>query len=161
MAGNQSTGALGDPSQAPGWNVQGSIVAPGYAQPPIGGLPATAPGVQSGSGTQYPPSNNTSVSNDEPILENPGYAQPGATPGATYTVTPVPASGTPFSSPFPGLATLTVTGGTVSEIAVAPYGSTTYANLEAGDSSPVTIPAAASIKIVYSAAPSSIMFTAA
>jgi hypothetical protein len=161
VAGNQSTGALGDPSQGPGWNVQASIVAPGYAQPGVGGLPATTVGIQSGSGTAYPPSNNTSASNDEPILENPGYAQPGLVNGSTQAVTPVPASGTAFSNPFPVLSLLTVTGWTVSEIAVAPYGSTSYANIEAGDSAPVTVPGAASVKITYSVAPTSITFTAA
>jgi len=153
-----NSGSLGDPTQQPGWTAQGAT-SPGYAQAGVGGLPPTAAPVQADSGTAYPPSNNTSSSNDEPLLSNGGYSQSGAIPGTVFDVTPIPASGTAFASPFPGLATLTVTGGTVSEIAVAPFGSTTYTNVEAGDSSPVTIPAAASVKITYTTAPTAITIT--
>ena len=152
-----NSGSLGDPTQQPGWTAQGAT-SPGYAQAGVGGLPPTAAPVQADSGTAYPPSNNTSSSNDEPLLSNGGYSQSGAIPGTVFDVTPIPASGTAFASPFPGLATLTVTGGTVSEISVAASGSTTYVNVEAGDSGPVTVPSGGSVKVTYSAAPTSIAF---
>jgi hypothetical protein len=105
-------------------------------------------------------SNATSSTNTEPILDNAGYAQPGVLRGGAYAVSPIPASGTAFTNPLPTLTMLTVSGGTVSAVAVAPYGSTTFTTIGTGDGS-YNIPGGSQVKLTYSVVPTTVSFTVA
>ena len=104
----------------------------------------------------YPPSNNTSASNLDQILANPGYADVSPsliTPGTALAagIVPMPASGAPFRNPSALAATVVISGGTVTAVKTAPVGGT-LALLGAADGT-YTVPGGGTIELTYSAAP--------
>lgn len=90
------------------------------------------------------------------ILANPGYADAAPaliTPGETLasSLTPVAASGSAFVNPSGLPCTVVISGGSVSEVQLAPAGSSSFTEIGAGDGT-YTIPAGAQVKLTYSAA---------
>jgi hypothetical protein len=164
-----------DPNTQVGWTVQGggqvpngvsagqittSLGVPGSPYAQAGITASSAALSMTGNGTPgdaYPPSNNTSTSNDSEILTNPGYGNVNPsliTISSTLSASlvPVPASGTAFTNPVALSCLVTIAGGTVTEVQVAPYGSSSFVQYGTGDGQ-YTVPAGSQIKLTYSAAP--------
>jgi hypothetical protein len=152
-----NSGSLGDPTQQPGWTVQGSAPAP-YSQTGVTASPAALSTAGNGSpGVASPPSNSTSATGAaSEILANPGYGDvPPAliTSGTTLasSLVPVPASGTAFQSPVALPCVVTIAGGTVTLVQLTPLGGTAV-EIGMGDGT-YTVPPRASLTLTYSAAP--------
>lgn len=138
-----------------GWDVQqlgATAGQTGYAQP--GNAPAAAAvsaAEQATSGAPYPaPAGVTEV------LTNPGYASsPGNMTPGPITAPSIPASTVAASNPSGLAATVTITGGTVTVISVAPAGSATFTQVGTTTPASVTVPPGGQIKMTYSVVPTS------
>lgn len=161
-----------DENLVPGWNVQGNnggTAGNGYATagavPPA---PNLSSALQGSAGFPYPPkaedvgSENDGASGVS-ILTNPGYATGNGTILGAITAPTIPASGTALANPSGLAAQVSVTGGTLTEIQVAPFtaagvGSAVFTEVAAGDaagSAPVVVPGGGWIKLTYSVVPTS------
>lgn len=146
-----------------GWNNQGAFAtgtAPaGYAsvQDNYGAAQVTTGQTGSGLPTPVVPGN----ADTSPALENPGYA--GTNPACmspgplAASFVPVPATTVAFPSPSGLAATVVITGGTMTNVSVAPAvttpgGSPVYATVGAGAGT-YTVPGGGYIKMTFSAAP--------
>lgn len=128
----------------------------GYAQngvaPSVGNLSAAE---QASSGASAAPA-PTAVAE---VLTNPGYASnpatisPGAVPAA---MVPVPATTVGLQNPTGLNCSVTVTGGTVTGVAVAPLvngAAGTYTTIATASPATVSVPPGGFVKLTYSAAP--------
>lgn len=140
-----------------GWHVQqlgASAGQTGYAQvatqaPAAAALSAAQ---QASSGAPFPAPGGGGVTE---VLTNPGYGGAEGTPLGVVTAPAVPASTVAIQNPYGLAAQVTVIGGTVTAVNVAPNtasGAGTYVQVGSGDGQ-VTVPPAGYIKITYSVAP--------
>jgi hypothetical protein len=138
-----------------GWQVQqlgNTASQTGYAQPgqaPNGTTVSAAEQASSGASAAPAP---TVVAE---VLTNPGYAGGNGTMLGVVTAPAVPASTVAIQNPFGLAAQVTVIGGTVTAVNVAPNvagAAGTYVQVGSGDGQ-VTVPPAGWIKVTYSVAP--------
>ena len=139
-----------------GWDAQQLGAAAtglsGYAQPanvpaaPAAGVTA-AEQISAGAPGPFP-------GNVTQILENPGYAASPAlmTPGPIAAPS-IPATGVAAANTSGLAASVSISGGTVTVVAVAPAGSSTYTTVATSTPSTVTVPPGGSIKMTYSVVP--------
>lgn len=138
----------------------------GYAQPdtqaPVAAALASA--TQVSAGNPSPPGamnvqGENSGSYTSQILENPGYATGNGTLLGVVTPPTMGATTVGIQSPYGLAAQVTVSGGTVTSISVAPNtaaGAGTYVQLETGDTPPnnqVLVPGGGWIKVSYTGSP--------
>jgi hypothetical protein len=125
----------------------------GYAQPGVAPTVANvSTALQASSGASSAPA-PTAVAE---VLTNPGYADGEATMVGAITAPSVPATTVALQSPTGLASRVTLTGGTVTAVQVAPNvgGSAgTYTTVATATGVTVTVPPAGFIKLTYSAAP--------
>lgn len=93
------------------------------------------------------------------ILENPGYAAaPGLMTPGPVTPPAIPATTVAQANPYGVPVSVVITGGTISIVATAPAGSSTFTTVGAGPGS-YTVPPGGSIKLTYSVVPTSWSWT--
>jgi hypothetical protein len=158
-----------DENLVPGWNSQSSPAAPGYAQAGIApAITTVATALQANAGVPQPAgaenvAGENSGSQSVSILMNPGYADGNGTilGQLASALVPVPLTTVAFQNPSGLAAIVTVVGGTVTGVAVAPNVAGvagTYTTIATGDAT-VTVPPAGFIKLTYSAAPTWVWVT--
>ena len=140
------------------WNVQklgATASQTGYAQPD---LAAPSPGAlsansQVSAGAPFPAPGGGGVTD---VLTNPGYASGNGTVLGVVTAPTVPASTTAIQNPNGLAAQVTLSGGTVTAVNVAPNtasGAGTFVQVASGTGVQVTVPPGGWIKVTYSVAP--------
>lgn len=150
-----------DENLVPGWQVQSNVPA-GFAQAGVAPTPSTLTG-QANAGFPQPPGAlnigaENSGSQTASVLSNPGYADGQNTMLGTITAPTVPATTVAAQNPSGLAAIVTVTGGTVTGVATAPWvpggsGSATFTTVATATPATVTVPPGGWIKLTYSVAP--------
>lgn len=142
------------------WNVQklgNTASQTGYAQPDTAAPSAAAlsAALESTSGNGYSPA-GTGAYGSNAVLTNPGYAGGNGTMLGVVTAPSVPASTVAIQNPYGNTAQVTLSGGTVTFINVAPNtasGAGTFTQVGTTTPAQVLVPPGGWIKVTYSVAP--------
>ena len=159
-----------DENLTQGWNVQGNftgastlgVPGAGFAQAGVAPTPSTLTG-QANAGFPQPPGamnigSENSAAYSASALANPGYADGQNTQMGAIAAPTIPATTVALQNPSGLAALVTVTGGTVTAIATAPWvpggsGAATFTTIALATPATVTVPPAGWIKLTYSSAP--------